>query len=221
MTKYINLIAEIRREMVHNIQIKLTGIMASERIRLISYSMAMCIVTVVCLALTGWYADRTHKMIGDMAQQTHNIRVKSLELALEKRRSDALLYQMMPRSVADQLKTHGEVKAEYYRNVTVYFSDIVGFTKISARSEPLDIVTMLNDFYRSVRPAPAPTLSHLFCHLSTCMRSGVVYHFCLYVYRKWKVESYRLTDIRLSDDNFRKPSCRKFIFAHPVYFQAI
>jgi len=159
MTKYINLIAEIRREMVHNIQIKLTGIMASERIRLIIYSMAMCIVTVVCLALTGWYADRTHKMIRDMAQQTHNIRVKSLELALEKRRSDALLYQMMPRSVADQLKTHGEVKAEYYRNVTVYFSDIVGFTKISARSEPLDIVTMLNDFYRSVRPAP--TLSHI------------------------------------------------------------
>ena len=153
MTQYINLIGEIRREMVHNIQIKLSGIMASERARLISYSAAMCIVTVVCLALTGWYADRTHKMIRDMAQQTHNIRVKSHELALEKRRSDALLYQMMPRSVADQLKSHGEVKAEYYRSVTVYFSDIVGFTKISARSEPLDIVTMLNDFYRSVRPA--------------------------------------------------------------------
>jgi len=88
-------------------------------------------------------------MIRDMAQHTHNIGVKSRELALEKCRSDALLYQMMPRSVVDQLKADGEVKAEYYRSVTVYFSDIVGFTKISARSEPLDIVTMLNDFYRS------------------------------------------------------------------------
>jgi len=57
---------------------------------------------------------------------------------------------MMPRSVADQLKSHGEVTAEYYRSVTIYFSDIVGFTTISARSEPLDVVTMLNDFYRPV-----------------------------------------------------------------------
>jgi len=151
MTTYINLIAGIRREMVHNIQLKLSGIMASERARLISYSMAICIVTIVCLALTVWYADRTHKMIRDMIMHNHNIRVKSHELALEKRRSDALLYQMMPRSVADQLKSNGEVKAEYYRNVTIYFSDIVGFTKISACSEPLDVVTMLNDFYRSVR----------------------------------------------------------------------
>ena len=146
---YINIIADIRRQMVHKIQIQLSDIMASERDRLIGYSAAMCIVTIVCLALTGWYADRTHKMIRDMAQHTHSIRIKSHELALEKRRSDALLYQMMPRSVADQLKAFGEVKAEYYHSATVYFSDIVGFTTISARSEPLDVVTMLNDFYRS------------------------------------------------------------------------
>jgi len=108
MTAYINLIAGIRREVVDNSQSRLSSIMASERARLISYSVAMCTVTIVCLALTAWYANRTHTMIRDMARQTHNIRVKSRELALEKRRSDALLYQMMPRSVADQLKTHDE-----------------------------------------------------------------------------------------------------------------
>jgi len=63
MTTYINLIADIRREMVDNIQIKLSSIMASERVRLISYSVAMCIVTTVCLVLTGWYANRTRTMI--------------------------------------------------------------------------------------------------------------------------------------------------------------
>jgi len=157
MTTYINLIAGIRRDMVHNIQVNLSSIMASERLRLISYSVAMSAVVIVCLALTGWYADRTHRMIRDMAQQTHNIRIKSNELASEKRRSDALLYQMMPRSVAEQLKAHGEVKAEYYRSVTVYFSDIVGFTTISARSEPMDVVTMLNDFYRSVSDSVSST----------------------------------------------------------------
>jgi len=159
MTTYINRIANIRRENVDNIQIKLTSIMASEWIRLISYSIAMSIVTTICLVLTGWYANRTRAMIRHMAQHTRNIHIKSHELALEKRRSDALLYQMMPRSVADQLKVHGKVKAEYYRSVTVYFSDIVGFTKISARSEPIDVVTMLNDFYRCVKPL-VPIYSH-------------------------------------------------------------
>jgi len=153
MTAYINLIANIRREMVDNIQIQLSSIMASEWLRLISYSVVMSIVTIICLVLTGWYANRTHKMIGDMAEHTRNIRLQSHELAVEKRRSDALLYQMMPRSVADQLKTYGEVKAEYYCSVTVYFSDIVGFTNISACSEPMDVVTMLNDFYRSAKPS--------------------------------------------------------------------
>jgi len=54
-------------------------------------------------------------MIGDMAEHTHNIRLKSHELALEKRRSDALLYQMMPRSVADQLKA--QILSVHFREI--------------------------------------------------------------------------------------------------------
>jgi len=97
MTTYINVIAGIRRQIVDDIQIRLSSIMASEWTRLVSYSIAMSLVTAVCLALTGWYANRTHAMIADLARHTLNIRVQSRELAAEKRRSDALLYQMMPR----------------------------------------------------------------------------------------------------------------------------
>ncbi|KAG8222411.1 hypothetical protein J437_LFUL004870, partial [Ladona fulva] len=77
-----------------------------------------------------------------------NLVAKASELREEKRKSDSLLFQMLPPSVAKQLKQTRQVPAEFYEAVTVYFSDIVGFTEIAAESSPLEVVTFLNSIYK-------------------------------------------------------------------------
>lgn len=55
---------------------------------------------------------------------------------------------MLPPAVVRQLKQQRQVPAETFESVTIFFSDIVGFTYISAVSSAMEVVTMLNTLYR-------------------------------------------------------------------------
>lgn len=57
------------------------------------------------------------------------------------------LIQFSFRSVAQALKTGKPVKPEHFSEITLYFSDIVGFSTISSLSEPIEVVNLLNDLY--------------------------------------------------------------------------
>ncbi|KAJ4919787.1 hypothetical protein JOQ06_004222 [Pogonophryne albipinna] len=75
------------------------------------------------------------------------IRERTDELEVERSKTDKLIGQLLPKSVAQSLKKGKPVQPEHYSDCTLYFSDIVGFTTISALSEPIEVVDLLNDLY--------------------------------------------------------------------------
>ena len=77
--------------------------------------------------------------------QRRVIRDQLSALEIERHRSESLLLNVLPRRIADRLKKDPEhIIADRFESVTVLFSDIVGFTEMSARLPADEVVKRLD-----------------------------------------------------------------------------
>ncbi|KAK0074000.1 hypothetical protein PV326_012836, partial [Microctonus aethiopoides] len=134
MTTYVEELRKLQRELRHMIRdhVNLTLQDASNK------QAAGIAIVVLVLVISPIIIILVRNAVATIQMYASNLAQKARELKREKRKSDTLLFQMLPPSVAQQLKQTQQVPAEYYEAVTVYFSDIVGFTEIAAENTPLE-----------------------------------------------------------------------------------
>lgn len=93
----------------------------------------------------------THVSLRALQRQLEDARLlaesAAAALAEEKRRSDDLLYSMLPPSVANALREGRHVIGDHYPSVTVLFCDIVDYTQAASDHSPLEVFELLGRLY--------------------------------------------------------------------------
>ena len=86
-------------------------------------------------------------LVGMCGYYTHSVRVAREALAKEFDRSERLLYNILPRPIAARLKEDTTNIADGFDECSVLFCDIVGFTQLSQKLAPNELVHVLNQIF--------------------------------------------------------------------------
>lgn len=115
-------------------------------IEILIYSCAAAIVILACPVIVVFSEALTSNM-----QAYSKVLVRaSDELNQEKNKTELLLYQMLPKTVAERLKKNSKVESEYFKTSTVMFTSIVNFVQMSIEYSPLELIDLLNVLYSSI-----------------------------------------------------------------------
>ena len=80
-------------------------------------------------------------------QRTAQLQETNEQLSQEQEKSERLLLNILPEPIAERLKEGNSHIADGFAEVTILFADIVGFTNLSAKVPPTQLVSLLNDIF--------------------------------------------------------------------------
>ncbi len=140
MTDYITLIGKVEELIAYTLIDNLDAVVSHARSHFLLALTFAILVGVLSPAVTALYGYRARKMNNKMKAFAEKLPRKREELKAEVERAELLLYQMIPKQIAEELKQGHEVLPEHYRSVTVYFSDIFGFVELASKSTPFQVM---------------------------------------------------------------------------------
>lgn len=103
----------------------------------------------VAMILTGiaFYRSRVKRITARNQELERIVSERTRDLRVEQERSDRLLLNVLPSSVATRLKSGERSIADSYSNVSVLFADLVGFTALTSTIPPQEVVRILNELF--------------------------------------------------------------------------
>jgi len=101
------------------------------------------------LNFLGHTFDRMATQLGEAFNNLEDkVKRRTAQLETEKQKVESLLLNILPEPIAQKLQQHeGIAIADEFREVTILFADIVGFTNISTTLPPKQLVEMLNEIF--------------------------------------------------------------------------
>jgi len=72
---------------------------------------------------------------------------RTADLEEEKKKTEELLLNILPRETADELQKFGKATARHYNQVSVLFTDFKGFTNFAENTRPEDLVSELHSYF--------------------------------------------------------------------------
>jgi len=86
----------------------------------------------------------------ELGQTINELEQARLEATAEKARTEALLRNVLPGPIAEELSHSGKVQPRYTRSATILFADIKDFTLLAERTEPADLVNLLDEYFTAL-----------------------------------------------------------------------
>jgi class 3 adenylate cyclase len=112
------------------------GMRARDGVELLAALVNPFCVAVLCIELDRFMHARNAELYAEMQRAE-----------TERARADKVLYNVLPASIADELKRDDKVNAVKFDNMGVLFADIAGFTTFSRALPPDALVLVLNQIF--------------------------------------------------------------------------
>ncbi len=92
-------------------------------------------------------AESLHAARKELTKSNIELEERNRDVETQRLRAESLLLNILPRRVADELRAKGKADPKYFEDVTIIFTDFVGFTNATEVLAAEELVTLLHEYF--------------------------------------------------------------------------